>query len=70
MERVVTETVEFVHLTLVDGVGPVYFKQYLSHRSNTVDVFIIECNDTGTEDVGDVQQRGVFVAFPLKFSCQ
>ena len=31
VERIVAKAVEIVHTAFVDGVGPVYFEEYLSH---------------------------------------
>ena len=70
MERQITETVDFEHLTLVDGVVPVDFKQFLGQSGDDIDFIAIESDDTGTDNIGDVIQRVVFIAFQFQFTCK
>ena len=70
MERVVAETVQLVQHALIDRVVPVDLEQLLHDRRDAVHIIGVERDDTPTEDISNIAQGSVFVAFELEFASE
>ena len=70
VEGVVAETVELVHLALVDGVVAVDIEQIGRHCGNLVHIVAVESNDTHADKVGNILGRSVFRALELELACK
>ena len=70
MQGEVTETVYLVQLSLVHGVFPVYLKQLFNGGCHLVHVIYVEGYHPQADDVRDVCQRLVFIAFAFKLPGQ
>ena len=63
MQRIVTETVRVVQAALIDGIFPIDVEKLLGQGGDAIDIVGVERDDPCAEDIGDVAQRMVFVAF-------
>ena len=70
MQRVVAETVQLVHLPLVDGVFAVNVEEVLHHGRDLVDVVAVKRNDTDPEQIRDIRNLAVFAALERQLAGQ
>ena len=68
MEGVVAEAVQLVQHPFVHGVIPIDLEQLFYHRRDAVHIVGVEGDDTSTDKVGDVTERGIFRTFECQFA--
>ena len=68
MQRVIAEAVQLMQFAFVNRVIPVYLKELLRHRRNTIDVIGIESDDTRAKDIRYILHRGILSPFERQFA--
>ena len=68
MQRIVAETVNFMHLTFIDTIVPVNFKKATHESGNFIDFIAIEGNNADSQNISQVRKRIVLARLTFKFA--